>query len=118
MAALWLGTLPHDPIAPLLDNGDPALVFHVRRDLLEEPAGPVQALWELAPAESLLRRQRPDGSWRYPGKPNPETGANHDLLETFRHLRTLVEQYALTRTSTAASSALTATTTARRPPTG
>jgi len=75
-----------------------------RTDLLcaEGPAGAAcapdpNALGPQAAAD-LVRKQLPDGSWKYPGKTvDPRTKEDYFLLETFRNLRVLVEQYGFTR---------------------
>jgi len=85
-----------DSLPALLAWPDAALAYWVRRDLLEQAVGPVQALWETQGASRLTRAQPPAGSWRYHGKSHdPETGASYDLLETYRQLRVLVEMYGL-----------------------
>jgi hypothetical protein len=90
--------LPIDPLPTLLASGDPALVYFIRRDLLDESAGPITALWELAEARRSLKKQQPDGRWRYPGNTQSGVpGQNYDLLETFRQLGILVEQYGFNR---------------------
>ncbi|MGW8251359.1 MAG: prenyltransferase/squalene oxidase repeat-containing protein, partial [Anaerolineales bacterium] len=94
MKASWIESLGVDPLPPLLSWGDPALSYFTRRDLLEDDTGPVGALWEESRPQALVRKQQPDGSWRYPGKSyNPETGTNYHLLETYRNQRVLVEMY-------------------------
>ena len=90
----WLSALPRDPIPTLLAADDPALTYFVRRDLMGEDAGSPRALWALPAAQKLLRKQQADGSWRYPGgNPASTPGSNYALLETFRSLGILVEQY-------------------------
>ena len=90
----WIQALAHDPLPPLLEWRDPALGYLARRDLLDEPVGPAETLWELEKPASLLKKQQPDGAWRYPGKSyDPENGTNYDLLETFRNLRVLVHMW-------------------------
>ena len=87
-----------DPIPALLDSGDQALIYFVRRDLLEKEAGPVERLWELPAAQKILKKQQADGSWRYPGqnrKRYPEI--NYDLLQTFKSLGQLVEKHSFDR---------------------
>ncbi len=92
----WRELLRVDPVPPLLDTGDPALDYFVRRDLLEEKVVPVVSLWELPAVAKIVRKQQEDGSWRYAGKHTAPTH-NYDLLETFRQVGILVEQYGLTR---------------------
>lgn len=94
----WRSFLRFDPCPPLLSSGDPALVFFTRCNLLDENPGPVEELWRLSTAARLVSRQQGDGSWRYPGggkKDQPFT--NYTLLETFRVLGELVEQFGFHR---------------------
>ena len=112
-----LNVLNHDPIQPLLawdDNArrrragvaspahvgarGEALHYFVRNDLLGAKVPPIQTLWELREPAALVRKQLPDGSWKYPGKTvDPRTKEDYFLIETFRSLRVLVEQYGFTR---------------------
>jgi len=94
----WKSVLHTDPLPALRSWPDPALAFFVQRDLLEEPVGPLEALWELPQARRLVDKQQADGSWRYPGKTDhPAPNANYNLLETYRSLRLLVEMYGFRR---------------------
>jgi hypothetical protein len=96
--AKWLKQLRRDPIPSFLSSDSQALLYFVRRDLLSESVGSVQGLWELPEAHKIFRKQQENGSWCYPGRNRevyPET--NYDLLETFRQLGFLVEEYALNR---------------------
>ncbi|MFH2002642.1 MAG: hypothetical protein ABIK28_23430 [Planctomycetota bacterium] len=87
-----------DPIPLLMEAQNPALLFFVRRDLLEERTGPASELWELPEPTKALRRQQADGSWRFPGMSQYKYPAiNHDLYETFKQLRMLVEKYGFNR---------------------
>jgi len=90
--------LKFDPLSALLACGEPALSFFVRRDLLGEVVGPIEILWDLPEARRILKKQKLDGRWRYPGNPKAGIpGQNYDLLETFRQLGVLVEQYGFNR---------------------
>lgn len=82
-----------DPIPALLNSDHPAVVYFTRRDLLDEAVEPLQSLWELPAALSLIHKQQPGGHWRYTGK--YDARSNHDLVETFRVLGYLVCQYGL-----------------------
>ena len=95
MSNNWLQRLKFDPLPPLLSSGNEALGYFVRRDLLGEDAGPVQRLWPLPGAQKILKKQRPDGSCPRPGV-NKHPAINPDLIETWRYLRILVEQYGFT----------------------
>ena len=94
----WLDVLHNDPLPALLEWEDKALNFFVRRDLLEEPLPMVERLWELPDAIRLVKKQLPNGSWKYAGKSSGSIpGQNYALLETFRNLRVLVEMCGFTR---------------------
>jgi Squalene-hopene cyclase C-terminal domain len=75
-----------------------AIAFFARRDLLGRTTGSVTDLWVMRTPLRIVRRQAPNGSWRYPGRNallrSPE---NYDQIETFRQLAILVEQYGFTR---------------------
>jgi hypothetical protein len=98
MGKSWKTLLHTDPLPALRSWPDPALAFFIRRDLLEEPVGPLDALWELPQPCRLVNKQQADGSWRNPGRTNyPAPNANYNLLETYRSLRLLVEMYGFRR---------------------
>jgi len=98
MSSGWIAFLSINPLTCLLQSGDPALMYFARRDLLDEQVPPVDSLWDLPEPARLIRKQQPDGSWRYSGKDiDPFTGGNYSLLETYRSLRALVEMYAFDR---------------------
>jgi hypothetical protein len=100
----WRKQFKFDPIPPLLSSGDEALQYFIRRDLLGEPVGPVQCLWELPAAQKILRRQQANGSWPNPRQDN-HPAINGPLIETWRQSRFLVEQYGFTRESPSAAKA-------------
>lgn len=82
-----------DPIPPLLDSGDEALSYFVRRDLSGEEAASITYLWELPEPAKILGKQQADGCWQYPRRKKALPNENYNLLETYRLLRVLVEQY-------------------------
>ena len=87
--------------------GDRAVSFFARRDLLGEDPGRVEALWELPYARSVLRRQLPQGHWRYPNPRARERSPlqDYDQLETYRRLGQLVEKCGMDRSHPAIRSA-------------
>jgi hypothetical protein len=91
--------LHHDPLPALLAAPNPAIPYFARRDLLAETVPPVETLWELPAAQSLLRRQLDSGAWPYPGggKPEHRASEDYDQLETYRNLAILVEKYGFDR---------------------
>ena len=94
----WREALRYDPIPPLLAASDEALRYFTKRDLLEESVGPIEKLWELPEAQKIARRQQEDGSWKRPGKPKHDA-INHNLIETWKQFRFLVQMYGFTRES-------------------
>jgi hypothetical protein len=90
--------LPHDPLPALLAASDPALVFRVRRDLLHQRLAPTDFASHPAVVR-LLRRQRTDGSFPYPGGgvPRLRQWEDYDQLATHTALLELVGRYGLTR---------------------
>jgi hypothetical protein len=103
----WKAHLRYDPLPPLLESGHAAILFATRRDLLGEAAGPVGSLWRLPAVERLVRRQRPDGRFPYPGggKPHLRRTEDYDQIETFRALADLVEKYGGTKALSAVEKA-------------
>lgn len=95
----WLRDLNHDPLPFLLNSDRVPLLYFTRRDLLREKTGPVQGLWTDIEARRILARQRPDGSWEYPGGGNRRIRAPEDYnqLETYRQLGLLVEKFGVNR---------------------
>ena len=95
---MWRSRLRRDPSEPLLSSEHEAVSYFARRDLLDEEVGPIGSLWGLPEPVRLLRGQRGDGSWKYPGR-NPERypDVNYGLVETYKRLRLLVGKYGFDR---------------------
>lgn len=99
-------TLKHDPIPPLLQAGNAALTYFVRRDLLRDEPGPLESLWQLPEPLRLVRKQQEDGSWKYPGgNASVRSQEDYNQIETYRNLGILVEMYGLTKQHPAISAA-------------
>lgn len=92
----WKESLPYDPVPYLRSFDNPALDYFTCRDLLAESPGLLESLWHLPQPSRLLQRQRPDGSWSYPGKAS-DPGRKYAQVETYRNLGVLVEKYAFDR---------------------
>ena len=92
----WAEALQFDPLSPLLTSEHKAVRYFARCDLLHDEPGPVDSLWALPAAQTILKRQQEDGSWRYPGRNRQVfTEINYDLLETFRQIAILLDKYGL-----------------------
>ncbi len=104
MMADWTSCLAYDPIKPLINPGSDAVSFFARRDLLGLDSGPIESVWELPEAARIIKKQRPDGSWKYPGRAGGP-GVKYGLIETWKQLRYLVDQYGMDRSRPAVSKA-------------
>ncbi len=93
----WRTSFKVDPIPTLLASDNAALASLVRRDLVGEEAQPLELLWQMPQVERLLRKQRSNGAWKYPGGGKVRSQEDYDQLETFRTLGHLIEQYGLNR---------------------
>ncbi|MCP4692498.1 MAG: hypothetical protein GY859_30925 [Desulfobacterales bacterium] len=57
-----------NPAPRLLSSGIEALVWFVKRDLLDKGVEAMAPPWTTPDAEKILKKQRKDGSWKYPGR--------------------------------------------------
>ena len=90
----WKEYLQFDPIPPLISTKSKALQYHIEKELLDLNPGPIKKLWDLQDAQKILKRQREDGSWKYPsGKKEIRSQENYNLLETYRQLGFLIELF-------------------------
>ncbi len=93
----WLDQVRIDPLPALQASSNQAVQYFVRRDLLGEAVGPVERLWELPQVLKILKRQREDGSWKYPsGRKDIRSQRSYDKLQTYKMLMDLVEKYGFT----------------------
>src|SRR5512147_170248 len=104
MMADWTFRLARDPIKPLIGSGNDAVSFFARRDLLGPGVGPIEGVWGLPEVRLILRKQLPDGSWKYPGR-QASPGIKYGLLDTWKQLRYLVDAYCMDRPHPAVSKA-------------
>lgn len=93
----WRTQLKYDPVEPLLNSDNVAVIYFTYADLLQEGLGPTSLLWEHPENKQILRKQQPDGSWKYTGKRAAGTGIKYQLIETWKQLRFLVNQYGMDR---------------------
>jgi len=97
--AIWQKQLTHNPIPPLLASEDRALTYFTRRDLLGEEVPDISMVWELPEVINILKKQQPDGSWKYPGKKSPDCYPDHHypLVETWKQFRFLIDKYQISK---------------------
>jgi hypothetical protein len=84
----WRGYLQYDPVKPLTDWGNKAIIYFTKRDLLREPVIMPNYLRELNYPVSILKRQTTAGYWEYPDK-----SQDNRLLQTFKNLQELIYKY-------------------------
>lgn len=95
----WKTQLNYDPVPPLISTKSRALLYFIKKDLLENEVGSIEQLWELDEARGILKKQKDEGSWKYPGgKKDMRSQENYDQLETYRQLGFLIEIYGFNNT--------------------
>jgi hypothetical protein len=90
----WKEYLNYDPIPPLLLTNSKELQYVISKDILEKEVEDIDFLWKLDNAYKILKKQRENGAWKYPGgKKDIRTQENYNQLETYRQFGLLVELY-------------------------
>jgi len=93
----WTRKLKKNPIPVLLEKGDVAIQYWVKKDLLgKNDLNLKKQIYVFKEVKTILRRQKPSGYWQYPGGGNEHirSGTNYNQLETYRQLGFLIEKYA------------------------
>ncbi len=95
---VWKGQLKIDPTEVLLSSKNESITYFTKRDLLDEKVKSIKILWNLPEVTKILRRQKKDGSWEYPGgKDKIRSKENYNQVETYRILMYLIEKYGFNR---------------------
>ncbi|MCG8570809.1 MAG: hypothetical protein MJB14_11780, partial [Spirochaetes bacterium] len=95
----WTSLLKYNPIKPLLDSDNQAIIYYAKRDLLEEQTPAILTIWNLETPRKLLKKQEPSGFWRSKSANRQKAPAvNYDLFETFKYFSQLIEMYELNST--------------------
>lgn len=94
----WISKFKYDPIKPLMDSPDLAIIYFTKRDLLHEITESINCVWDLPEVQKILIKQLDDGSWPVKGKKNKNSGVKYPLIETWKHLRFLIQQYEMNNT--------------------
>ena len=89
----WLDEFKYSPISALLDCGNKSISLATQRDLLDKNVS-MQDLWQLSIPRRILKKQKSNGSWVYPGaKDHVRTKDNYNQFETYRNLGILIEEF-------------------------
>jgi len=89
MSHSWISKFKYNPLEPLLSSDNRAVIYFTRRDLLEEKVDSIDEIFELPEVQKILKKQKEDGSFGLKSK-NP-------VVETWRQLRFLIDQYSLNK---------------------
>ncbi|MGD9201407.1 MAG: prenyltransferase/squalene oxidase repeat-containing protein [Chitinispirillia bacterium] len=94
----WINHFSHNPVTPLLESGNYAIEYFVRRDILEESVEDISTIWELKEVQKILKKQTSRGYWKSNSANKRRNPAqNYELLETYRHTNILVNMYGMNR---------------------
>lgn len=88
----WLKVLKHNPLPLLIKTNNSALLYFVRRDLLDENVQPISNIWNTDEVNKIVNKQQYEGSWKSK-KRKIETSQNYDLIETWKQIRFLIDKY-------------------------
>ncbi len=92
----WLKELIFDPIEPLTESSNEAIMYFTQRDLLENEPASIETIWSLPEALKIAKKQQPDGSWA-PAKKHATSSEKYALTETWRQIRFLIDQYEMNK---------------------
>jgi len=86
--------LPEDTIKTLLNSNNKAIIYHTKKDLLNEKVETTDYLWKLPEFEKIINKQQEDGTWKYNGmKMVPYPKHHYPLVATLKKLMELDERY-------------------------
>lgn len=94
----WLSQFKYSPIKPLFDSGNDTIIYFAKRDLLEEKIEAIEYIWDLPEVHKIIQKQLDDGSWPSNAKKNINSGVKYPLIETWKQLRLLIQQYEMNNT--------------------
>ena len=91
----WTPQFRHDPHSSrLASTSDVAVQYSFENDLIGNVSVKLKDVWESRQAQTILNKQREDGSWKYLSKKSTAfSKMDYDLYETITVLAGLVEIY-------------------------
>jgi hypothetical protein len=93
----WIQKLNYDALPSLLNSQNPSIPYFTKRDIKHKKTLPISAIWELPIVTNRLKNQQKDGSWKFLGqKRNLYPPHHYQLVETWKQLRILIQDYQLT----------------------
>lgn len=94
----WISKFKYYPIKPLMDSQNLAIIYFTKRDLLDTTTESIDCVWDLPEVQKMLKNQLDDGSWPAKGKKDENSGVKYSLIETWKHLKFLIQQYEMNNT--------------------
>jgi hypothetical protein len=92
----WVSQFKYDPIKALKNSENQAIQYFIRR-LLGENVPPIFQVWALSEVQDILKKQKANGAFKHYKKKNVYPNHHHDLVETWKKFRLLVNRYELTK---------------------
>lgn len=94
----WKAKFTHDPTKPLAQCHDRVIRYSYETDIEGASSIGLSEVWDDKRVEIILKKQRRDGSWRYPSRrASMWRRVDYDQYETFRKLAQLIEKYRFTK---------------------
>ena len=72
----WTKIFSHDPIKPLISSGNPAILYFIKRDIIQDPVEDIAVLQEIPAVQKIIKKQTSEGFWK-------STSANQKKIELF-----------------------------------
>ncbi|RJS48122.1 MAG: hypothetical protein CIT03_09670 [Methanobacterium sp.] len=91
----WQEELKVNPVPVLLKKNE-AIKYFTLRDLLDKKVESIEILWELPAAKKSLKKQKSNGSWKYPSE-GKISQVDYTQYQTYLILSELVEKYGLNK---------------------
>jgi Squalene-hopene cyclase C-terminal domain len=90
----WMHQLRYNPVIPLLESGNEAIIYLTRQELLSEKVAGREMLWNLPETKKVLGKQCPSGCWKYSTRNKERAPAqNYDLFQTFKQIAKLIDVF-------------------------
>lgn len=91
----WVQPLKYDPYkSELASTRDTAVKYSFEKDIADNPTLELKDVWGSKQVQSILNKQRDDGSWGYQSKKSKTfTKVDYNLYETIIVLASLIEIY-------------------------
>ena len=94
----WIKQFKYNPIIPLLESDNKAIMYSAKRDLISEQVEDMEYIWDLPEPQKILKKQKPLGYWKSTTQNREKAPAvNYELLETFKQILKLIDMFKFTK---------------------